>query len=142
MSVRFERSARIAATLAMAVPAAAQQRPPPPHPPMVSYDPIPGPYAVFVDGAGAIFDPGVLDRAVAGWAGPTLSAFHLCVQPGDTVIDRRAAWQALRTVALGLHSRGAAVAVIEPDHWCRSARIDGGRGYAYVEVRGMVRVTP
>ena len=84
-------------------------------------------------------DVGVLDTAIASWAGPRLSAFTLCVQPGDDPIDPAVIWDALDEVARGLTARGAAIVVIEPGHLCRTPPVASLQRGRYVEVRGVIR---
>lgn len=124
--------------LLLTAPASAQHPVPPPPPP--EYDPIPGPFAVRVDTAGSMEDAGVLDTAIASWAGPTLSAFSLCTQQGGRDIDAGVTLQALWEVARGLRARGAAIVVMEPGHHCRTPPIANEQDRFYVEVRGMIRV--
>lgn len=135
----------IGAALAMvlhgAAPAAAQQVPPPP-PPAHIYDPVPGPYYVFLDAGGGIVDPGVLDNAAAGWAGPALSAFSLCIHPGKVPPGNAVSFDALRRVASELHRRGAEIVLIEPAYRCPGPPIPKLAAFTFVEVRGLVRSQP
>ncbi len=123
--------------LMLAGPTLAQHPVPPP--PLPEYDPVPGPFGVLVDPTGAIEDAGVLDNAVAGWTGPALSAFSLCIQRGDGDADASRIWQAFREVAHALTARGAAIVVIESGPLCRTPPFASWRNRFYVEVRGVIR---
>lgn len=131
----------LAIVLLGAVPAAAQQVPPP-HPPMNIYDPVPGPYYVFLDEKGGIVDLGVLDNAAAGWAGPALSAFSLCIHPGRVPPSDDIFFIALRRVASELQRRGAEIVLIEPAYRCPGPPVPKLAAYTVVEIRGLIRPQP
>ena len=114
------------------------QRSVPPAPP-AEYDPISGPFLARVTGKGEIEDPGVIANATASWAGPNLSAFILCFQPGAYRDDGQVAFIALRNVSVTLKARGAVMVVIDGDRICGGAPSPSMRSKPHVVIKGAIR---
>lgn len=113
-------------------------------PPEVSptiIDPLPGPYIIFVDDAGAL-TPGaepILANATKNWLYPPLDTFSVCYQPGTGRRDPNVAVEATRAVAKRLKALGAGTVVVPPGGRCASGEgstvVTGPHVYIYGAIR-------
>ena len=115
------------------------QRSVPPAPP-AEYDPISGPFLARVSEKGELDDPGVIVNATASWAGPNLSAFILCFQPGAYRDDWQVTFNALRNVSVKLKAQGAVTVVIDAERICRGVPSPSMGSKSHVEIKGVIRI--
>ena len=114
------------------------QRSVPPVPP-AEYDPVPGPFLARISRKGELDDPGVIANSTASWAGPNLSAFVLCFQPGADRDGLQVAFQALRNVSVALKMQGAVTVVIDGKRTCDAAPSPSMGSKPHVEIKGVIR---
>ena len=114
------------------------QRSVPPVPP-AEYDPVPGPFLARISRKGELDDPGVIANSTASWAGPNLSAFVLCFQPGADRDGLQVAFQALRNVSVALKMQGAVTVVIDEKRTCDAAPSPSMGSKPHVEIKGVIR---
>lgn len=107
--------------------------------PSAEYDPISGPFLARVSRKGELDDPAVIATATASWAGPILSAFILCFQPGAYRDDWQVAFDALRNVSVKLKAQGAVMVVIDGERICGGAPSPSMGSKPHVEIKGVIR---
>ena len=110
-----------------------------PSAPPAEYDPISGPFWARVSEKGELDDPGVIANATASWAGPNLSAFILCFQPGADRDGWQIAANAFHNVSVKLKEQGAVTVVIDGKRICGAAPSPSMGSKPHVKIHGVIR---